>query len=178
MQIIIRLIAKVYGHDENDGYVLQFVWYCFAIFNSITSNSWHNLILISDKETVVFNAVVTKHGHFERNTPVHIIYDQVLYDTHNAYSNQTGAFTAPIDGLYVFTWTTLVEAKKIMNTELLVNRIRTGLGSCDNEGNNGYENCSNTIPVLLKAGDEVSIRSTTGNYIYGSTWSSFKGWRT
>nr|XP_022291095.1 uncharacterized protein LOC111102584 [Crassostrea virginica]XP_022291096.1 uncharacterized protein LOC111102584 [Crassostrea virginica]XP_022291097.1 uncharacterized protein LOC111102584 [Crassostrea virginica]XP_022291098.1 uncharacterized protein LOC111102584 [Crassostrea virginica]XP_022291099.1 uncharacterized protein LOC111102584 [Crassostrea virginica]XP_022291100.1 uncharacterized protein LOC111102584 [Crassostrea virginica]XP_022291101.1 uncharacterized protein LOC111102584 [Crasso len=33
---------------------------------------------LEDKETVVFNAVVTKHGHFERNTPVNIIYDQVL----------------------------------------------------------------------------------------------------
>ena len=136
------------------------------------------MIDISDKDTVVFNAVVTKIGQFERNTPVNIIYDQVLYDTHNAYSNQTGAFTAPIDGLYVFTWSTLVAAKKILDAELLVNGIRKGLGNCNNEDNNGYENCSNTVPVLLKAGDEVSIRSTNGNYIHGDGWSSFKGWRT
>lgn len=100
-----------------------------------------------------------------------------MYDTHGSYSAQSGVFTAPSKGLYIFTWTTLVAAGKILDTELIVNGTRKGLGNCNNEGNPGFENCANTVPVVLEAGDTVNVRSVTGNYVYGSEWSSFKGWR-
>lgn len=129
------------------------------------------------KETIAFNAVISKTLLYDRNTPVNIVYDTVLYDTHGAYSSQSGVFTAPYKGLYIFTWTTFVAAGKILDTELIVNGTRKGLGNCNNEGNPGYENCANTVPVVLEAGDTVNVRSTTGNYVHGPEWSSFKGWR-
>lgn len=129
------------------------------------------------KEAIAFNAVISKTLLYDRNTPVNIVYDTVLYDTHGAYSSQSGVFTAPYKGLYIFTWTTFVAAGKILDTELIVNGTRKGLGNCNNEGNPGYENCANTVPVVLEAGDTVNVRSTTGNYVHGYALSSFKGWR-
>lgn len=129
------------------------------------------------KEAILFNAVTSKILYYDRNTPVNIVYDTVLYDSHGAYSSQSGVFTAPYKGLYIFTWSTLVAAGKILDSELIVNGTRKGLGNCNNEGNPGFENCANTVPVMLEAGDTVNIRSVTGNYVYGDAWSSFKGWR-
>lgn len=129
------------------------------------------------KEAIAFNAVISKTLLYDRDTPVNIVYDTVLYDTHGAYSSQSGVFTAPHKGLYIFTWTTLVAAGKILDTELIVNGTRKGLGNCNNEGNPGFENCANTVPVVLEAGDTVNVRSVTGNFVHGHEWSSFKGWR-
>ncbi|XP_061195813.1 uncharacterized protein LOC133204043 [Saccostrea echinata] len=131
----------------------------------------------TDKTAVVFNAAISKTLDLQRNTPVNVVYDTVLYQTGNAYNPRNGFFTAPSDGLYVFTWATLVVGNKIFDAELLVNGQRKGLGNCNNEGNPGNENCANTIPVVLELGDEVNIRTTTANYAYGYQWSSFKGWK-
>ncbi|XP_061195680.1 uncharacterized protein LOC133203895 isoform X2 [Saccostrea echinata] len=131
----------------------------------------------TDKRAVVFNAAISKTLNLQRNTPVNIVYDTVLYQTGNEYNPRNGFFTAPSRGLYVFSWATLVATRKIFDTELLVNGQRKGLGNCNNEGNPGAGNCANTIPVVLKFGDEVNIRTTTANYVHGDLWSSFKGWK-
>lgn len=86
-------------------------------------------------------------------------------------------FTAPSDGVYVFSWASVVIPGKIFNAELLVNNERKGKGNCDNEAGSSYENCSNTVPVILKNGDRVNIRTTTANNLIGNEWSSFKGWK-
>ncbi|XP_061195815.1 uncharacterized protein LOC133204044 [Saccostrea echinata] len=130
-----------------------------------------------DKRAVVFNAAISKTLDLQRNTPVNVVYDTVLFQTGNAYNPRNGFFTAPSGGLYVFSWATLVAARKIFDAELLVNGKRKGLGNCNNEANPGYENCACTISVVLKFGDEVNIRTTTANYIHGNHWSSFKGWK-
>ncbi|XP_062586377.1 uncharacterized protein LOC134247981 isoform X2 [Saccostrea cucullata] len=130
-----------------------------------------------DKRVVVFNAAISKTLNLERNTPVNVVYDTVIYQTGNVYNPVNGFFTAPTDGLYMFSWATLVAARKIFDAELLVNGKRKGLGNCNNEANPGYENCASTIPVVLKSGDKVNIRTTTANYAHGYNWSNFKGWK-
>ncbi|XP_062586381.1 uncharacterized protein LOC134247982 [Saccostrea cucullata] len=133
---------------------------------------------LEDKQAVVFNAAISKPVlQLERNTPVNLVYDTVLYQTGNVYNPRNGFFTAPSGGLYVFTWTTMVDSHKICDTELLVNGETKGLGNCNNDLSPGFENCANTIPVVLKTGDEVNIRTTAANYIYGYHRSSFKGWK-
>lgn len=154
-----------------------FIIYIIKFFINDINTSIVILIYIIGKEAILFNAVTSKILYYDRNTPVNIVYDTVLYDSHGAYSSQSGVFTAPYKGLYIFTWSTLVAAGKILDSELIVNGTRKGLGNCNNEGNPGFENCANTVPVMLEAGDTVNIRSVTGNYVYGDAWSSFKGWR-
>ena len=128
------------------------------------------------KEIVVFSAYNKKHLTPNLNSPVNVVYNAVYYNYGNAYNTLTGYFTTPSDGLYVFTWTSLVATKKIFDTEILVNGVRKGLGNCNNEGNPGLENCANTVSLVLKTGDKVNIRTTTANFLY-LDWSSFKGWK-
>lgn len=109
-------------------------------------------------------------------TPFNVVYDGVYYNYGNAYNRHSGFFTAPSDGLYVFTWTTYVANDKIFNTQIQLNGEQKGVANCDNSSNPGRENCLNTVPLVLKTGDSVNIRTTTADFIY-PVWSSFKGWR-
>lgn len=63
-----------------------------------------------------------------------------------------------------------------INTELLVNGHGKGVANCHNSYNKGYENCANAVPVVLKKGDKVNIRTTYANSLIRD-WSSFKGWK-
>ena len=95
----------------------------------------------------------------------------------NAYNPHNGFFTAPSDGLYVFSWTSLVRSRKTFDAEIVVNGHRKGLGDCNiNDDNPGFENCANTVPLVLKTGDKVNIRTTKANYLHAHA-SSFKGWK-
>lgn len=104
------------------------------------------------------------------------MYDGLFYNYGNAYNPHSGAFTAPSVGLYIFTWTSTVAPKKLFYVEILVNGHRNGLGNYDNELHSGYENCANTVLLVLENGDTVIIRTTNGNNLL-PIWSSFKRWK-
>lgn len=175
--------------------------YIFSIFHPITSNCsaiplfllmnmiyniWDVFVLqrhatslfcfLLDKPIIAFNAYISKHLTLHRNTPVNVVYDKVFFNYGNAYNPHSGIFTAPSAGLYIFTWTSLVNPKSIFDAEILINAKRKGLGNCNNEGSPGFGNCANTVPLVLKAGDKVNLRTTTANFLY-KEWSSFKGWK-
>ena len=113
----------------------------------------------------------------EKNTPTNVVYDAVYYNHGNAYNPVSGFFTAPSSGLYVFTWSSCVASKKVFDAEILVNGNRKGKGNCNNENGSWYENCANTVPLVLWTGDKVNIRTTKADYLEGGEWSSFKGWK-
>ncbi|XP_078318904.1 uncharacterized protein LOC144620851 [Crassostrea virginica] len=125
------------------------------------------------KQIIAFNAYISKHLTLHRDTPINVVYDAVYYNYGNAYNTHSGFFTAPSGGLYVFTWSSVVSPRKIFDAEILLNGQRRGLGSCNNELNPGYENCANTVPLVLKTGDKVNIRTTTANFLI-QNWSSLK----
>ena len=126
---------------------------------------------------MAFNAYINKDLTMNKNSPINIVYNTLYYNHGNAYNPHSGFFTAPTDGLYIFTWTSVVAPKQLFDSQILVNGIRKGLGNCNNSANTpSYENCANTVPLVLKTGDKVNIRTTSGNYLHG-LWSSFKGWK-
>ena len=126
---------------------------------------------------VAFNVYNSRDLTMGRNTPTNVVYDAVYYNHGNAYNPVSGFFTAPSFGLYVFTWSSCVASRKIYDAEILVNGIRKGLGNCNNVGGSGWENCANTIPLVLETGDKVNIRTAGADYLLGGEWSSFKGWK-
>lgn len=106
------------------------------------------------------------------------MYDKTWLNTDGVYSTITGFLTAPSSGLYVFSWTSFVAEMSKFNSELLVNGERIDLTNCDNElDTQGFESCSNTVPVILKKGDMVNIRTVDAISLRGDQLSSFKGWR-
>lgn len=139
-------------------------WLCFFFF------------LTDSTSIIAFNAYITKTLTLHRNTPANVVYDGLYFNYGNAYNPHNGIFTAPSDGLYIFTWTSHINPRKIFDAEILVNGRRKGLGNCNNEPNSGFGNCANTVPVILKTGDKVNIRTTNANLLR-DLWSSFKGWK-
>lgn len=125
---------------------------------------------------IAFNAHISKHLTLHRNTQVNVVYDKLFVNYGNAYNPHSGIFIAPSTGLYIFTWTSLVNGRTIFDAEIIVNGKHKELGNCNNESNPGFENCANTIPLVLNAGDRVNIRRTTANFLF-QEWSSFKWWK-
>ncbi|XP_061182296.1 uncharacterized protein LOC133190622 [Saccostrea echinata] len=132
--------------------------------------------LSEGKSFIAFHACTHRTLHFHRNTPTNIVYDGAYFNNGSAYDTHSGFFTAPSDGLYTFAWSSLVGGRKIFNSEICVNSYRKGLLGCNNEDNPGLQSCSNTVPLILKSGDRVNIRSITGNNLL-PFYSSFQGWK-
>nr|XP_022290934.1 uncharacterized protein LOC111102473 [Crassostrea virginica] len=129
------------------------------------------------KDQIAFNAYNTATLSIDTNTHFNVVYNAVYYNHGNAYNPVSGFFTAPSPGLYVFTWASVVAPKKTFDAEILVNGKRKGLGNCYNGGGSGFENCSNTVPLILATGDKVNIRTDVADYLHGGGWSNFKGWK-
>lgn len=140
------------------------------------SNVSLNFLYITDSNPVYFSAYLTATFTPPRDQHTNVLYNGLHFDSHKAYNPSTGYFTAPVSGLYVFSWENLTAPGKVFDTELLVNGIRHELDNCNNEGSTaGYLSCTQVVPVKLNAGDLVNIRTTYGNYAHGG-WSSFSGW--
>lgn len=134
-------------------------------------------IFFSDNSFICFNAYCsTPRLTFPMRTPTNVVYDKFFFNFGNAYNPSNGYFTAPSAGMYIFTWTSVVAPGKMFDAEILLNGKRKGLGNCNNLRGSWYENCANTVPLVLNAGDKVNIRTVTANYLLG-LWSSFKGWK-
>ena len=128
------------------------------------------------RTVVAFNAYISKDLRMNRNTPINVVYDALYFNHGNAFNPQSGFFVAPSDGLYVFTWTSFVDPRKIFDSEIRVNGKDKGRANCNNENNSGNAHCSNTVPLILKSGDKVNIRTTHANNLHHN-WSNFKGWK-
>ena len=98
----------------------------------------------------------------------------------NHYSTSTYAFTAPIDGVYLFTFSALSNNTGsssrpmfYVNGSSTYNGIQHGIGNVDGNGSN-----SNATSCLIKltAGDYVQVKSQNGSlYYYAGAHSSFSG---
>ncbi|XP_052101309.1 cerebellin-2-like [Mytilus californianus] len=107
-----------------------------------------------------------------------VIYDAVITNDGNGYNPSTGIFTAPVQGLYSFSWTTTTQANKCFFTYLAVN------GNMIARNHAGKDNvnlsASQTVVAHLKTHDKVNIK-VQDNYfadlMYGEGWSTFSGFR-
>ena len=98
----------------------------------------------------------------------------------NHYSTSTYAFTAPINGVYLFTFSALSNNTSntsrpmfYVNGSTAYNSIRHGISNVDSNGSN-----SNVTSCLIKlvAGDYVQVASSNGHiYYYSGAHSSFSG---
>nr|XP_011452080.2 cerebellin-3-like [Crassostrea gigas] len=126
---------------------------------------------------VYFSAYRTNDLNFPSTTSADVVYDGVRSNHHNCYDATTGLFTAPVKGLYVFTWESLTAAAKIFDSELMVNGVVMMLNNCNFLSTQGaYSSCTGVAPTHLEPGDIAHIRATSGNHLHGGGWSSFSGW--
>lgn len=93
------------------------------------------------------------------------------------YDAGNGVFTAPLSGVYVFQWTTVVTELVSTETVLVVDGKRRALNKCNsNKANN--DSCTKITIVKLAPGERVWIKCILGNSsINDYESSSFIGFR-
>ena len=97
-----------------------------------------------------------------------IVFDSVQTNVGNAYNNFSGAFTAPVSGVYYFTWSIANLCHSYVSTVLVVNNAEVNAISTD-----GYDVCDEKVStgqvvVELEAGQIVFIRTHSTKTIKGA----------
>lgn len=128
------------------------------------------------KDAIAFQSSLTKTLENMRNQET-VIFDNVSLNEGNAYDNNSGIFTAPLDGIYSFTWTILTKAGKYFVTEIVLNGQQVTNNQADGRGLNGYPMTTSHANIKMKKGDKVWIRTqvTDGQYAHGGNWCYFSG---
>lgn len=154
---------------------------CIEIFSPVNVTLifffWFKFLSTGNTTLVYFSAYRTNTLTFPSYSTADVVYDGVRSNHHNCYDTTTGLFTAPVKGLYVFTWESLTAADKIFDSELMVNGVVIMLNNCNFLSTQGaYSSCTGVAPTHLEPGDIAHIRATSGNHLHGGGWSSFSGW--
>ena len=106
-----------------------------------------------------------------------VVYDKVLINVGNAYNPQTGEFTCPKAGVYVFTWSMLSDSdNRYCNAFIYRNGVKS-LMAYAHEANSYHEAASNIEIFHLDQGDRVWIQTQTCHYFNGYPYTAFSGWK-
>ena len=103
------------------------------------------------------------------------VYDQVVTNTHNAYSATTGHFVVPERGLYIFSYDTLSDPGKESHGSLFVNGKAKCWQACNNSGGRIYITCSTTAILLLAKGDVVYVADNARTATVREHYTDFSG---
>ncbi|XP_065937223.1 complement C1q tumor necrosis factor-related protein 3 [Magallana gigas] len=119
----------------------------------------------------------------ENNPSTHhtIIYDHDVTNIGNGYNRHSGTFIAPVDGVYVFSWTIfLYQPGEYMSIELTLNSQPVGASYV--QGMHDYSTVSGTAVLSMQKNDIVFTRTHTTYVPHGSIRSddlmrsTFTGW--
>ncbi|CAC5384864.1 C1QL [Mytilus coruscus] len=113
-----------------------------------------------------------------------IIFDSVLSNSGNGYNNHTGAFTAPLGGMYVFAFSVVGYPGTRMPVQLVINSNVVGATAGDSISSTLYPSASTVVVIHLNQNDACFLRTTTNTgwnvgSLYSSDWSrsSFSAWK-
>lgn len=108
----------------------------------------------AESSVIAFHAYLS-HDYDKAARNMEIRFDSITTNVGNGYSGNTGTFTCPSSGVYMFAWTVHIESH-FMSTELIHNGGRVSGGY---SGDTSFSSTgTNTAVVELIQGDEVWIR--------------------
>ncbi|XP_036372042.1 complement C1q-like protein 2 [Megalops cyprinoides] len=131
-----------------------------------------------DRPKIAFSASIGGDGDTGPfNVDTTVVYKTVITNIGNAYSPNTGIFTAPVKGVYYFRMSIFARGSVATNAQLLKNGARIVTADSHKTGD-PFENSSNGASLLLEVGDQVYTRLWAGRHIFDnanhhSTFSGF-----
>jgi len=135
-------------------------------------------LVLSENASIGFTAVVSSPGiaNIGQNQP--IVYDEVITNVGGGYHIHTGVFTAPVSGVYVFSFDTMFEP----GDSQFLSIVHDGLGILQAYGHGAgetrYITTSRTVVLQVNQGEDVWIRKDFDGpgRVHGWRHSSFSGW--
>ena len=112
-----------------------------------------------------------------------IKFDSIVTNVGSHYNQHSGMFTAPEQGVYVFSWNLYCTPGGYFYSQLVVNSNVVGAMLSSAEGATSYRVTTGIVVVQVKAGDVVYVRahpmkSYKGNLRSNPAYrSSLSGWK-
>nr|KAI8738783.1 complement C1q-like protein 4; partial [Biomphalaria glabrata] len=118
----------------------------------------------ADPQEVAFSAGLSHHETLVANKKV--VYDTIFTNVGGAYNSNTGIFTCPTAGLYVFQFHALSHSSGNMWLELHhnYNYVASIWGHIDNE----YSAAGNSVILRLAKDDQVFVQAADQTDLYGT----------
>ena len=109
------------------------------------------------RKTIAFNSVLSKTL---TNVPKnHIIkFERVLVNEGNGYDPSTGKFTAPVDGVYFFSWTYHTNRGSVTYLGGFLDGKLTAYGGISQQ-TSAWENTSRNLVIKMKKGSQFWIQT-------------------
>ncbi|XP_062576236.1 uncharacterized protein LOC134238128 [Saccostrea cucullata] len=149
--------ARLYGASNE-----LYTTFCGALLSpTVKKISGHGT-----QEEIAFSAGLTHHETSSESSKV--VFDRVFLNHGLSFNANTGVFTAPVAGIYVFHYHALAQQDKAEWVELYHNYIYINSLYAHTSGEFGSG--SNSAALELDVGDTVYLDiQHRGSYLYGST---------
>ncbi|KAM7366441.1 hypothetical protein PAMP_015879 [Pampus punctatissimus] len=86
-----------------------------------------------------------------------LVFKRVFSNTGNAYNQDTGIFTAPVNGVYYFSFSTFGYNTHVMGAILMKNKVHQ-VSTYEHISGDGSDSSSNSVVLQLVAKDEVHMQ--------------------
>ncbi|XP_022625648.1 complement C1q-like protein 2 [Seriola dumerili] len=107
---------------------------------------------------IAFSVSLANFGEIYRGpcTDKTLVFKRILSNTGNAYDQNTGIFTAPVNGLYYFSFSSYGYNTHVVGAILMKNAVRQ-ISTYDDPSIDGSDSSSNAVVLQLAAGDTVHM---------------------
>uniref|UniRef100_A0A3B4X9L4 Complement C1q-like protein 2 n=1 Tax=Seriola lalandi dorsalis TaxID=1841481 RepID=A0A3B4X9L4_SERLL len=118
----------------------------------------YNFFLPTAAPQIAFSVSLANFGEIYRGpcTDKTLVFKRILSNTGNAYDQNTGIFTAPVNGLYYFSFSSYGYNTHIVGAILMKNAVRQ-ISTYDDPSVDGSDSSSNAVVLQLAAGDTVHM---------------------
>ncbi|XP_061195308.1 uncharacterized protein LOC133203556 [Saccostrea echinata] len=112
------------------------------------------------------------------------VFDVVKTNIGSAYNRNSGIFTVPMDGTYVFTWSVFSDFNSYITSQIVINSQAFANMITDSEEIRDIHSTTGVIVAALNHGDLVYVRTHPTDLSHGNVLShsvygrpSFSGWK-
>ncbi|KAL4233846.1 hypothetical protein ACF0H5_008522 [Mactra antiquata] len=124
---------------------------------------------------VAFFATIGNHHLEHAGVNQVIVYDNIVTNVGNGYNKLIGVFTAPVDGIYVFSSTMVAHVHQNAHSSFYKNNDRLNIMFASGV-ESAFDTSSATIVLQLSKGDLITVRNGDADTsIHGFDHSSFSG---